>query len=101
MRSRVGDNDVHPCRARLFKEELAIVVTAAELAKRANTSEKGMRILCDFMTIQGFLTKQDGAYGLFIAGESDPVFTIQLHQGDDLGFEEDCRFRRLGRAADR
>ena len=23
-----------------------------------------MRILCDFMTIQGFLTKQDGAYGL-------------------------------------
>ena len=39
-------------------------VTAAELAKRAQTSLKGMRILCDFMTIQGFLTKQDGAYGL-------------------------------------
>src|ERR1700682_6515404 len=38
--------------------------TAAELAKRAQTSEKGMRILCDFMTIQGFLTKQDGVYGL-------------------------------------
>ncbi|MDP9170201.1 MAG: methyltransferase type 12, partial [Acidobacteriota bacterium] len=38
--------------------------TAAELAKRAQTSQKGMRILCDFMTIQGFLTKQDGAYGL-------------------------------------
>jgi ubiquinone/menaquinone biosynthesis C-methylase UbiE len=39
-------------------------VTAAELAKRANTNEKGMRILCDFMTIQGFLTKQGNAYGL-------------------------------------
>ena len=39
-------------------------VTAAELAKRANTSPKGMRILCDFMTIQGFLTKQDSVYGL-------------------------------------
>ena len=39
-------------------------VTAAELAKRAQTSQKGMRILCDFMTIQGFLTKQDSAYGL-------------------------------------
>ena len=37
---------------------------AAELAKRANASEKGMRILCDFMTIQGFLTKQNGVYGL-------------------------------------
>src|SRR5882724_6887029 len=40
------------------------VTKAAELAERAQTSEKGMRILCDFMTIQGFLTKQDGAYGL-------------------------------------
>ena len=40
------------------------VATAAELAKRAQTSQKGMRILCDFMTIQGFLTKQDGVYGL-------------------------------------
>jgi 2-polyprenyl-3-methyl-5-hydroxy-6-metoxy-1,4-benzoquinol methylase len=40
------------------------VVTAAELAKRAQTSQKGMRILCDFMTIQGFLTKEDGKYGL-------------------------------------
>ncbi len=39
-------------------------VTAAELAKRAQTSPKGMRILCDFMTIQGFLTKQNGSYGL-------------------------------------
>jgi ubiquinone/menaquinone biosynthesis C-methylase UbiE len=39
-------------------------VTAAELAKRANTSQKGMRILCDFMTIQGFLTKQGNVYGL-------------------------------------
>jgi ubiquinone/menaquinone biosynthesis C-methylase UbiE len=39
-------------------------VTAAELAKRAQTSQKGMRILCDFMTIQGFLTKQDSTYGL-------------------------------------
>ena len=38
--------------------------TSAELAKRANTSPKGMRILCDFMTIQGFLTKQGSAYGL-------------------------------------
>lgn len=36
----------------------------AEIAKRAKTSERGMRILCDYMTIIGFLTKQDGAYGL-------------------------------------
>jgi hypothetical protein len=40
------------------------VTAAAELAKRAQTSQKGMRILCDFMTIQGFLTKHEGTYGL-------------------------------------
>jgi len=38
--------------------------TAAELAKRAQTSPKGMRILCDFMVIQGFLAKQGETYGL-------------------------------------
>jgi 2-polyprenyl-3-methyl-5-hydroxy-6-metoxy-1,4-benzoquinol methylase len=37
--------------------------TSAEIAKRAQTSERGMRILCDFMTIRGFLTKADNHYG--------------------------------------
>jgi 2-polyprenyl-3-methyl-5-hydroxy-6-metoxy-1,4-benzoquinol methylase len=36
--------------------------TSAEIAKRAQTSERGMRILCDFMTICGFLSKADGHY---------------------------------------
>jgi 2-polyprenyl-3-methyl-5-hydroxy-6-metoxy-1,4-benzoquinol methylase len=35
-----------------------------EIAKRAKASERGTRILCDFLTIMGFLTKKDGAYGL-------------------------------------
>jgi len=38
--------------------------TAEEIARRVNASEKGIRILCDFLTIQGFLTKRDGKYGL-------------------------------------
>jgi len=38
--------------------------TAAQIAKRCQTSERGMRILCDFLTIHGMLTKQDGQYGL-------------------------------------
>ena len=38
--------------------------TAAEIAKRCQTSEKGMRVLCDFLTIMGMLTKQDGRYAL-------------------------------------
>ena len=33
--------------------------TAAELAKRCNAAERGVRILCDFLTINGLLTKAD------------------------------------------
>jgi 2-polyprenyl-3-methyl-5-hydroxy-6-metoxy-1,4-benzoquinol methylase len=36
--------------------------SVAEIASRAQTSERGMRILCDFLTIHGFLAKTDGRY---------------------------------------
>jgi hypothetical protein len=39
-------------------------VTPAAIAPRCNASERGVRILCDFLTIMGFLTKTDGVYGL-------------------------------------
>lgn len=38
--------------------------TAAEIASRCQTSEKGMRVLCDYLTIMEMLTKQDNHYGL-------------------------------------
>jgi len=38
--------------------------TAKALAEKCQASERGMRILCDFLTINGFLTKQDEAYAL-------------------------------------
>ena len=38
--------------------------SAAEIAKRCQASERGVRILCDFLVVHGFLTKNDGAYGL-------------------------------------
>lgn len=38
--------------------------TAAEIAKRCQTSEKGMRILCDFLTIMEMLTKDGDRYAL-------------------------------------
>jgi ubiquinone/menaquinone biosynthesis C-methylase UbiE len=38
--------------------------TAADIAKRCQTSEKGMRVLCDFLTIMGMITKHDGRYAL-------------------------------------
>lgn len=38
--------------------------TAQELAITCAASERGVRILCDFLVIMGFLTKADGRYGL-------------------------------------
>jgi ubiquinone/menaquinone biosynthesis C-methylase UbiE len=38
--------------------------TAAQIAKRCQASEKGMRILCDFLTIMGMLTKDGDRYAL-------------------------------------
>jgi ubiquinone/menaquinone biosynthesis C-methylase UbiE len=38
--------------------------TAAEIAKRCQASEKGIRVLCDYLTIMEMLTKQDGRYAL-------------------------------------
>jgi 2-polyprenyl-3-methyl-5-hydroxy-6-metoxy-1,4-benzoquinol methylase len=38
--------------------------TAAEIASRCKTSERGMRILCDFLCIMRFLTKDGNRYGL-------------------------------------
>jgi ubiquinone/menaquinone biosynthesis C-methylase UbiE len=37
---------------------------AADLAKRCGASERGVRILCDYLTVIGFLTKKGGRYGL-------------------------------------
>lgn len=38
--------------------------TAAELAAHCNVSERGARILCDYLSINGLLTKEGGRYGL-------------------------------------
>jgi hypothetical protein len=38
--------------------------TAKALAQKRQASERGMRILCDYLTVAGFLTKAGGGYGL-------------------------------------
>ena len=38
--------------------------TAPEIAERCDASERGIRILCDFLTVIGFLTKQGNSYRL-------------------------------------
>jgi hypothetical protein len=36
--------------------------TAAELASKAGVPERGMRILCDFLTLHGLIAKTDSRY---------------------------------------
>jgi hypothetical protein len=38
--------------------------TPAPIAARCQAAERGVRILCDFLTIHGFLTKEGSHYGL-------------------------------------
>jgi len=38
--------------------------TAAEIGKRCAASERGTRILCDFLCILGFLNKEENRYSL-------------------------------------
>jgi predicted nicotinamide N-methyase len=38
--------------------------TAPQIAKRCQTSEKGMRVLCDYLTVMEMLTKQGNNYAL-------------------------------------
>jgi DNA-binding IclR family transcriptional regulator len=38
--------------------------TAAAIAAKAGAAEKGARSLCDYLTIHGFLTKDEGKYAL-------------------------------------
>lgn len=38
--------------------------TPKQLAAQARASERGMRILCDYMAVNGFLSKNGNAYGL-------------------------------------
>lgn len=38
--------------------------TATAIAERCQATERGARILSDFLVVMGFLTKQDGQYGL-------------------------------------
>lgn len=53
--------------------------SAAELAERAKANEKGVRVLCDYLTAIGFLTKENGRYGLqpntaFFLSKKSPAY---------------------------
>ena len=46
----------------LFTHLAVGAVTPAAIAERAGASERGVRILCDYLTVRGLLGKEDGRY---------------------------------------
>lgn len=55
--------------------------TAATIAKRCAASERGVRILCDFLTIHDFLKKEGTQYGL----PADSALFLNQHSPAYLG----------------
>jgi SAM-dependent methyltransferase len=55
--------------------------TAAAIAKRCAASERGVRILCDFLAIHEFLTKEGTQYGL----PADSALFLNQHSPAYLG----------------
>jgi len=60
--------------------------TSAEIAARLGAAERGIRILCDFLTVDGFLTKTNARY---ILTQDSAVFLDRrspAYMGSILGF---------------
>ena len=55
--------------------------TSAMIAKRCGAAERGARILCDFLTIHNFLTKQGSHYGL----APDSALFLDRHSSSYVG----------------
>ena len=54
---------------------------AASIAQQVNASERGTRILCDYLTVKGFLNKNNGRYGL----EQDAAIFLNRNSPAYLG----------------
>jgi SAM-dependent methyltransferase len=71
--------------------------TAAAIAKRCGAAERGVRILCDFLTILGFLTKDGAKYALapdaalfldkrspaYVGGAIEFLLTAHIREGHE------------------
>src|SRR3979490_2737980 len=55
--------------------------TAATIAKRCEAAERGVRTLCDFLTIHGFLTKEGAQYTL----AADSALFLNRHSPAYIG----------------
>jgi hypothetical protein len=70
----------------LFTHIAAGATTPAALAPLCGGTEKGLRVLCDFLTVHGFLSKRDGQYAS--APDIAPLLDRRspLYMGSVAGF---------------
>jgi ubiquinone/menaquinone biosynthesis C-methylase UbiE len=85
----------------LFSAIGAGAATAGELAGRIGAAERGVRILADYLAVDGFLTKTDGRYGLVPEAAAFLDRRSPAYLGGMAGFLGTPRFlRRYERLAD-
>ena len=60
--------------------------TASALANRCQTAERGMRILCDYLTVMGMLTKTDNQYALTLDSATFLDQRSPAYLGGTIGF---------------
>jgi len=60
--------------------------TASAIADRCQTAERGMRILCDYLTIMGMLTKNDDQYALTLDSATFLDQRSPAYLGGTIGF---------------
>jgi cyclopropane fatty-acyl-phospholipid synthase-like methyltransferase len=60
--------------------------TAAEIASAAGAAERGVRILCDSLTVMGFLTKSGNSYALTDASAAFLDKKSQMYIGSAVNF---------------
>lgn len=71
----------------LFSAIASGASTVDAIAKACDASPKGVRVLCDYWTVQGFLTKaQDGSYGLTPEAATFLDRASPAYMGGAIGF---------------
>jgi ubiquinone/menaquinone biosynthesis C-methylase UbiE len=60
--------------------------TSQQLASRCGTSERGMRILCDYLVVLGFLAKQENRYDLTLDSAAFLNRHSPMYLGSSIGF---------------
>lgn len=60
--------------------------TTAAIANRCQTAERGVRILCDYLTIMGMLTKEGNEYGLTLDSATFLDKRSPAYLGGTIGF---------------